>query len=180
MGNIKASPLHMISAIINAPRFHRELFECPPELTERCVHLLTALGRSREVAIQTNYEIMEFLTRAVTDFDDIGYMRVSRYFVQELLMIIGPQHKLWGAVSYVMLSAIPHITDPQQLMVWKRIHARFFEVLLDSGVISNEEEKKLKANSLKGEVEEVDLAFARPATISILAADEEALRIDDH
>ena len=111
MGDLKASPLHMISAIINAPRFHREIEECPPEITERCVHLLTALGRSRELAIQTNYEVMEFLTRTVSPFDDAGYMRVSRYFVQELLKVVGTQHKLWGAISYVMLSATPHFQN---------------------------------------------------------------------
>ena len=152
MGDLKASPLHMISAIINAPRFHREIEECPPEITERCVHLLTALGRSRELAIQTNYEVMEFLARTISPFDDAGYMRVSRYFVQELLTVVGPQHKLWGAISYVMLSATPHLPEGEQLRLWKRINARFFEVLLDSRVISNEEEKRLKVKSVQGEV----------------------------
>ena len=151
MGDLTASPLHMISAIINAPRFHREIEECPPEITERCVHLLTALGRSRELAIQTNYEVMEFLTRVISPFDDAGYMRVSRYFVQELLTVVGPQHKLWGAISYVMLSATPHVPEGDQLKLWKRINARFFEVLLDSRVISNEEEKRLKVKSVRGE-----------------------------
>lgn len=160
MGDLKASPLHLISAIINTPRFHRDLSECPTEVTERCVHLLTTLGRSREVAIQTNYEVMEFLGHAISPFDDIGYMRVSRYFVQELLRVVGPQHKLWGAISYVMLSAVPDLSEASQQMVWRQLNARFFEVLLDSGVISNEEERRLKTKSVKGEVDaEPDLSF---------------------
>lgn len=160
MGDLKASPLHLISAIINMPRFHREVVECPTEITERCVHLLTALGRSREVAIQTNYEMIEFLGEVITPFDDVGYMRVSRHFVRELLRVVGPQHKLWGAVSYIMLSAIPHLTQDSQRALWMDLNARFFEVLWDSGVISNEEEKRLKLKSTRGEVEpQPDLEF---------------------
>ena len=141
------SALHLISGIINAPRFHREIEHCPIELTERCVHLLTNLGQNREFAIRANYEMMEFLTRCILPFDDAGYMRVSRYFIKELLSVVGPQHKLWGAASFVMLSTAQNIEGVEQYQVWQRLNARFFEVLLDVGVISQEDERRLKAKS---------------------------------
>jgi hypothetical protein len=145
MGQFSMSALHLISGIINVPRFHRELTHCPKELTERCVHLLTNLGQNRDFAIKANYEMMEFLTRSILPFDDAGYMRVSRHFVKELLSVVGPQHKMWGAISFVMLSTPKSVTDDKQYLVWHRLNARFFEVLLDSGVISQEDERRLKA-----------------------------------
>ena len=148
------SALHLISGIINAPRFHREITQCPIELTERCVHLLTNLGQNREFAIRANYEMMEFLNRCILPFDDAGYMRVSRHFVKELLSVIGPQHKLWGAASFVMLSTTKNIEDPQQFHIWQRLNARFFEVLLDAGVISQEDERRLKAKNKNANDEE--------------------------
>ncbi len=147
MSDTKMSALHLISGIINAPRFHREIKQSPTELTERCVHLLTNLGQSREFAIKANYEMFEFMSQCILPFDDAGYMRVSRHFVRELLSVVGPQHKMWGAVSYVMLSTAKSVEAPGEFEVWHRLNARFFEVLLDSGVISQEDEKRLKSKS---------------------------------
>lgn len=141
----QVSALHLISAIINAPRFHRDLSSCPVALTERCVHLLTTLGRNRGFAIKANFEMVEFLTNAIQPYDDAGYMRVSRHFVQELLTVIGAQHKIWGAISYVMLSIHSAFENEKDLIIWQRMNARFFEVMLDCGVISEEEERKFKA-----------------------------------
>ena len=138
------SALHLISGIINAPRFHREIETGPAELTERCVHLLTNLGQDRSYAIRSNYEMVEFMTNCILPFDDAGYMRVSRHFVQELLSVVGPQHKMWGAISFVMLSTAKSVESTNQHEVWHRLNARFFEVLLDSGVISQEDERRLK------------------------------------
>ena len=144
---VKMSALHLIAGIINAPRFHREIDHSPKELTERCVHLLTNLGQNRDFAIKSNYEMFEFMTQSILPFDDAGYMRISRYFVRELLAVVGAQHKMWGAISYVMLSTAQTIEEKTQFEVWHRLNARFFEVLLDSGVISQEDERRLKSKS---------------------------------
>ena len=147
MSDVKMSALHLIAGIINAPRFHREIDHSPKELTERCVHLLTNLGQNRDFAIKANYEMFEFMTQCILPFDDAGYMRISRYFVRELLAVVGAQHKMWGAVSYVMLSTAQSIEEKEQFEIWHRLNARFFEVLLDSGVISQEDERRLKSKS---------------------------------
>ena len=148
MTQVNMSALHLISGIINIPRFHREITTCPKELTEQCVHLLTNLGQDRDFAIKSNYEMVEFLNRCILPFDDAGYMRVSRHFVKELLSVVGPQHKMWGAISFVLLSTAQSIRyEDEQYAVWHRLNARFFEVLLDSGVISQEDERRLKAKS---------------------------------
>lgn len=144
---VKMSALHLIAGIINAPRFHREIDHSPKELTERCVHLLTNLGQNRDFAIKANYEMFEFMTQCILPFDDAGYMRISRHFVRELLSVVGAQHKMWGAISYVMLSTAQSIKETKQFEVWHRLNARFFEVLLDSGVISQEDERRLKSKS---------------------------------
>ena len=144
---VKMSALHLIAGIINAPRFHREIDHSPKELTERCVHLLTNLGQNRDFAIKANYEMFEFMTQCILPFDDAGYMRISRHFVRELLCVVGAQHKMWGAISYVMLSTAQTIEENKQFEVWHRLNARFFEVLLDSGVISQEDERRLKSKS---------------------------------
>lgn len=148
------SALHLISGIINAPRYHREINGGPAELTERCVHLLTNLGQDRDFAIRANYEMVEFMSGSILPYDDAGYMRVSRYFVQELLSVVGPQHKMWGAISFVMLSTAKSVEEIKQHEVWLRLNARFFEVLLDSGVISQEDERRLKK---KNQAKEGDL-----------------------
>lgn len=143
----KMSALHLISGLINAPRYHREINSTPKELTERCVHLLTNLGQSREFAIKANYEMIEFMERCILPFDDAGYMRVSRHFIRELLLVVGAQHKMWGAISFVMLSTAQSVEDLEQYEIWHRLNARFFETLLDSGVISQEDERRLKSKS---------------------------------
>ncbi len=148
MDHPSMSALHLISGIINAPKFHRQINLSPPELTEKCVHLLTNLGQNREFAIKSNYEMVEFLNRTILPFDDAGYMRVCRHFVQELLSVAGPQHNMWGAISFVMLSTTKTLIDEEEYPVWHRLNARFFEVLLDSGVISQEDERRLKNKNL--------------------------------
>ena len=170
MAQVNMSALHLISGIINIPRFHREITTCPKELTEQCVHLLTNLGQNRDFAIKSNYEMMEFLNRSILPFDDAGYMRVSRHFVKELLSVVGPQHKMWGAISFVMLSTAQSIRhEDDQYLVWHRLNARFFEVLLDSGVISQEDERRLKAksnSSLSQQIEPTPLTDEKMAIVS--------------
>jgi hypothetical protein len=184
MGQFSMSALHLISGIINVPRFHRELTHCPKELTERCVHLLTNLGQNRDFAIKANYEMMEFLTRCILPFDDAGYMRVSRHFVKELLSIVGPQHKMWGAISFVMLSTPKSVTDDKQYLVWHRLNARFFEVLLDSGVISQEDERRLKAKrdsaQAQSSLNALNAQNIKPETAPPIAMSHTDVAMEDH
>jgi hypothetical protein len=136
MSTLNASPLHLISAIINLPQFHKDILYSPHEITLQCVRLLISLSEDEEYAYQSNVEMVAFLARTVDTLDDELYLKMNDYFVRRLLSVINPNDPIWGAISYVMASVVNVFKKYEEKEAWRRLCGLMFEVLRTNNIIN--------------------------------------------
>jgi hypothetical protein len=142
MSVLQASPLHLISGLINAPLFHRELSETPPEVTIQGVRLLARLADNEEFAYQANQEMVQFLSQSTPSLDDETYVLVVSHFITQLQTQLHTSDPIWGAVAVVMASVAKRFSVGQDREVWTRLCGLFFQVLRVKGIISEEQVKR--------------------------------------
>ncbi len=154
MSALNVSPLHLISGLINAPLFHRDVRRAPPEVTMQCIRLLAQLGKDEALAYQVNSEMMTFLAQTSTQLDDAAYVRTVRYFITQLQTVIKGQDLIWGAIAYVMVSVASRFAVGDEREVWARLCGLLFDVLYERDIIPPEQAARLTEQTRRGGVEE--------------------------
>lgn len=148
MNVLQASPLHLISGLINAPLFHVDLQETPAEITIQCIRLLTQLAQDEIFAYHANHQIVHFLSQSVGDgLDDQTYVLVSTDFVRRLQSILSPDDPIWGAIAFVMSSVASRFSTGNDRLIWTRLCALFFDILQFEGVITERDAQRLIAHA---------------------------------
>jgi len=184
MSVLEASPLHLVSGLINAPLFHRDLQETPPEVTVQCIRLLTQLAQDEIFAYHANHEMVSFLSSAIDDrLDDQTYVLVATDFVRRLQTILSPSDPIWGAIAFVMSSVASRFSEGDDRLVWTKICALFFDVLQVEGVINERDAHRLMKGTKSGQgyeelEQEMSAAEQRPKSPDQPRTEEE-LRLEE-
>ena len=174
MSVLEASPLHLISGLINAPLFHIDLQETPPEVTIQCIRLLTQLSQDEIFAYHANHQMVTFLSESTGDgLDDQTYVLVATHFVRQLQSVLTPVDPIWGAVSFVMSSVASRFSEGDDRFVWTKLCALFFDILQVEGVINERDAQRLMSNtkSNKG-FEALEKATSEPVKKRVKGPDE--------
>lgn len=148
MSVLEASPLHLISGLINAPLFHHDLQETPPEVTIQCIRLLTQLSQDEIFAYHANHQMVSFLSKSTGDgLDDQTYVLVATHFVRQLQSVLTPADPIWGAIAFVMSSVASRFSEGDDRLVWTKLCALFFDILQVEGVINERDAQRLMSNT---------------------------------
>jgi hypothetical protein len=181
MTPLKASPLHLISGLINAPLFHRDVRRPPPEVTMQCIRLLAQLGKDEAFAYQVNSEMMTFLSQTSSQLDDLAYTRTVRYFTRQLQTVIQGQDLIWGAIAHVMVSVAARFAVGEEREVWARLCGLLFDVFHECDLIPPEQAARLTQQTLLGGAEppQVTAAAEEDERLAERIAEAERARVEE-